>query len=189
MAQGKAVIFCAPSGAGKTTIVKHLIDKIPQLKFSVSATTRPMRAGVEKDGKDYHFLSSEQFEDKIQNNELLEWEEVYQGVRYGTLKEEVDRIWDSGNHVIFDVDVEGGLKLKAALGDDALGIFVSVESVEVLAERLRNRNTDSEESLNKRIAKAAEEMAYAPKFDQILINSDLNEAFEKAERLVLDFIK
>lgn len=189
MAQGKAVIFCAPSGAGKTTIVKHLISKIPQLKFSVSATTRPIRENVESDGKDYHFLTTDQFQSKIENNELLEWEEVYAGVFYGTLKEEVERIWKSANHVIFDVDVEGGLNLKKALGDKALSVFVSVESVDVLADRLRKRNTDSEESLNRRISKAAAEMEYAPKFDQILINTHLNDAFDQAEKLVLDFIK
>jgi len=189
MYQGKAVIFCAPSGAGKTTIVKHLIKIIPELHFSISATTRAIRMGVEQDGKDYHFLSVDQFNDRIEKNELLEWQEVYEGVYYGTLKSEVDRIWAEGNHVIFDVDVVGGLNLKRALGERALAIFVSVESVEVLAERLRNRKTESEESLKKRISKAAQEMEYADKFDQVVINRELPQAFLDAEQLVRNFIK
>lgn len=189
MDQGKAVIFCAPSGAGKTTIVKHLIQTIPELSFSISATTRSIRAGVETHGKDYYFLSVDEFIARREASEMLEWQEVYPGTFYGTLKSEVERIWRSGKHVIFDVDVIGGLNLKHALGSRALAVFVNAESVDVLSQRLRNRNTESEESLQKRIGKAAEEMKYAEKFDCELINRDLETAFREAEDLVRNFLK
>lgn len=186
---GKAVIFCAPSGAGKTTIVKHLIQKIPELKFSISATTRDIRKGVEKDGKDYYFLSKEEFRDKLNSNELYEWQEVYPGTFYGTLRSEVNRIWNEGNHVIFDVDVIGGLNLKKVLGEQALAVFVSVESPQVLEQRLTKRKTESEESLKKRLAKAGEEMKYEKDFDYVLINKDLEDAFAEAEQVVKGFLK
>lgn len=184
---GKAVIFCAPSGAGKTTIVKHLINHIPELEFSISATTRKPRTG-EISGKDYYFLSEQDFKLKIENKELYEWQEVYNGVYYGTLKSEVERIWQEGKHVIFDVDVIGGLNLKKEMGDRALAVFVSVASVEVLEQRLRARNTETEETLKIRIGKSAQEMDYATSFDTILINNDLNTAFGEATTLVTDFI-
>lgn len=187
MGTGKAVIFCAPSGAGKTTIVKHLIQQIPTLKFSISATTRSPRTN-EVDGRDYYFLSLEEFQQKLNNQELYEWQEVYEGMYYATLKAEVERIWATGNHVIFDVDVIGGINLKKALGDQALAVFVSVEHVGVLEERLRKRNTETEETLMKRINKAGEEMAYADRFDYVLINRDLNAAFIEAEKIVKAFI-
>ncbi len=187
MSQGKAVIFCAPSGAGKTTIVKHLISHIPELKFSISATTRKSRQG-EVHGKDYYFLSEQDFKKKIETDELYEWQEVYAGMFYGTLKSEVERIWQEGNHVIFDVDVIGGLNLKKELGERALAVFVSVESVAVLEQRLRYRNTETEESLKIRVGKSAEEMAYASSFDTIVINKDLVTAFRDANQLVKDFI-
>lgn len=187
MSIGKAVIFCAPSGAGKTTIVRHLISKIPELKFSVSATTRHKRSG-ELHTKDYYFLNEADFKSKVEKNELYEWQEVYKGMYYGTLKSEVERIWKEGNHVIFDVDVIGGLNLKKALGDQALAVFVSVENVAVLEQRLRARNTETEETLKVRIDKSAEEMEYASAFDAVLINKDLKNAFTDAEQLVLDFI-
>ncbi|RED99515.1 guanylate kinase [Marinoscillum furvescens] len=185
---GKAIIFCAPSGAGKTTIVKHLIKTIPSLKFSISATTRAPRGGVEEHGKDYYFLSEQEFQSKLAQNELLEWQEVYEGTYYGTLRSEVERIWLAGNHVIFDVDVIGGINLKKAIGDRALSVFVNAESVEVLRERLENRNTESAESLEKRVGKAAEEMKYADQFDYVLINRELTDAFAEAEQVVNQFI-
>jgi guanylate kinase len=184
---GKAVIFCAPSGAGKTTIVKHLISNIPALKFSISATTRKPRQG-EIHGKDYYFLSEEEFKLKINNNELYEWQEVYAGMYYGTLKAEVERIWFEGNHVIFDVDVIGGLNLKKELKGRALAVFVSVKNTGVLEERLRARNTETEETLQIRISKSVEEMSYANKFDSILINNELSDAFSDAHQIVSDFI-
>lgn len=187
--QGKAVIFCAPSGAGKTTIVKHLLETIPSLRFSISATTRPRREGVEEEGRDYFFLSLEDFKAKIENGEFYEWEEVYSGTYYGTLKSEVDRIWAQGRHVIFDLDVVGGVNLKKVLGTRALAIFVSVANVRVLEERLRIRNTDSEESLQKRISKASGEMEYAVHFDYILVNEKLDQAFYEAEQVVRKFIR
>ncbi|MEP4533530.1 MAG: guanylate kinase [Cyclobacteriaceae bacterium] len=184
---GKAVIFCAPSGAGKTTIVKHLIKEIPSLKFSISATTRDKRA-YEVDGVDYHFLSKPDFETQIETGELYEWQEVYEGMFYGTLKSEVERIWSEGNHVIFDVDVIGGINLKTALGDQALAVFVSVESVKVLEERLRARKTETDETLKARIGKAQEEMQAEDKFDYVLINHNLVQAFAEAEDVVKKFI-
>ena len=187
MSTGKAVIFCAPSGAGKTTIVKHLISQIPELKFSISATTRKSRMD-EVHGKDYYFLREDEFKDKIEKDKLYEWQEVYKGMYYGTLKSEVTRIWQEGNHVIFDVDVIGGLNLKKELGDRALAVFVSVESVAVLEQRLRARNTETEETLQIRVGKSAQEMEYASSFDTILINKDLDDAFADARKLVLDFI-
>ncbi|WP_258103879.1 guanylate kinase [Marinoscillum sp. MHG1-6] len=184
---GKAVIFCAPSGAGKTTIVKHLIQNLPTLSFSISATTRSPRSN-EVDGKDYYFLSERDFKQNIETNDLYEWQEVYPGMFYGTLKAEVERIWAEGKHVIFDVDVIGGLNLKKVLGDRALAVFVSVESVEVLEQRLRARNTESEETLQIRVGKASEEMKTADQFDYILVNRELKEAFAEAEQVVGDFI-
>ena len=188
MSQGKAVIFCAPSGAGKTTIVQQLVKRIPELRFSISATTRSKR-NYEEHGKDYYFLTKDQFDQKLEEDELFEWQEVYTGTFYGTLKSEVEKIWDQGFHVIFDIDVVGGVNLKKRLGDRALAIFVNAESVEVLRERLTNRNTETPESLEKRIGKAVEEMAYAPKFDYELVNRVLEDAVDEAENLVRDFIK
>ncbi len=188
MSQGKAIIFCAPSGAGKTTIVKHLVKQIPSLRFSISATTRPPRLGVEKDCKDYYFLSKEMFAQKRDKKELLEWQEVYEDIFYGTLKSEVDRIWSEGNHVIFDVDVVGGINLKKALGDRALAVFVNAESIDILRKRLEARNTESQEKIAMRMAKASNEMGYAHQFDYELINRDLEVAFSEAESLVKDFI-
>lgn len=185
---GKAVIFCAPSGAGKTTIVKHLIQNLSELSFSISATTRAPRNN-EENGKDYYFLSLDDFKNKVKEDSLYEWQEVYPGMFYGTLKSEVERIWSMGKHVIFDVDVIGGLNLKKALGDRALAVFVSVESVEVLEQRLRARNTESEETLKVRVGKASEEMKTADKFDYILVNRNLDEAFAEAEEAVRKFIK
>jgi len=186
--KGKAIIFSAPSGAGKTTIVKHLLEKIPSLQFSVSATTRKRRTG-EVDEKDYYFLSTDAFESKVSQGEILEWQEVYPGAYYGTLKSEVERIWSSGGHVIFDVEVLGGMNLKKAFQERALAIFVKVENLEVLRNRLQHRETESPESLEERINRAQMEMSEESKFDVVVVNQDLADALKKAEDLVRNFIE
>lgn len=188
MNQGKLIIFSAPSGAGKTTIVHHLLNKFPdKLAFSISATTREAR-GSEIDGKDYYFISNEEFLHKVAKHEFVEFEEVYSGTFYGTLKSEIQRIWDEGKHVVFDIDVEGGLRLKKKYEEQALSIFVQPPSLEVLKERLKGRGTDSEEKLKERFAKAEKELSYAPKFDIVLKNNDLKVACAEAEELFLKFI-
>lgn len=184
--QGKCVIFCAPSGAGKTTIVKHLLHHFPKLQFSVSACTRSKREN-EVDGKDYYFLSVNEFKKKIKNNEFIEWEEVYNGNYYGTLKSEIERIWKQEKVVIFDVDVEGGINLKKYFGENSLSVFVQPPSVEALEKRLRLRNTESEESLQKRVNKAAAELSKANCFDVVLLNDELEKAFKEAEKIVSKF--
>lgn len=186
--QGKLIIFSAPSGAGKTTIVKHLLRKFPELSFSISATTRELR-GTEKHEKDYYFISKEEFLHKIAHQEFVEFEEVYSGTFYGTLRSEIQRIWNEGKHVIFDIDVEGGLRLKRKYEKDALAIFVQPPSLGVLKERLTGRGTDSKEKLQERFIKAEKELKYADKFDVILKNHDLDIACAEAEKLVLDFLK
>lgn len=186
--EGKLIIFSAPSGAGKTTIVRHLLTKHPdKISFSISASTRTPREG-EVDGKDYYFISQEEFLHRIAKKEFIEFEEVYSGTYYGTLRSEVERIWTLGKHVIFDIDVEGGLHLKRKFGNQALAIFVQPPSLEVLIQRLRGRGTDSEEKLSERIAKAEKELGYASRFDVILKNDDLNTACAEAEHLMLDFL-
>jgi len=185
---GKAIIFCAPSGAGKTTIVRHLLSKIDSLSFSISATTRAPRSEVEKHGVDYYFLSQKDFQQKLETDNFYEWQEVYHGVFYGTLKSEVERIWDSGQHVIFDLDVEGALNLKKRLGDKVLAVFVKVRDIEVLRERLSSRSTESKENLEKRITKAAQEMQLANSFDYILVNDELKIAQEEALHVVEKFL-
>ena len=188
MKQGKLIIFSAPSGAGKTTIVHHLLKTFSdKISFSISATTRESR-GVEVNNKDYYFISKEEFLHKVAKHEFVEFEEVYSGTFYGTLKDEIQRIWNEGKSVVFDLDVEGGLRLKKKYGDSALAIFVQPPSLEVLIERLTGRGTDSNEKLNERIRKAEKELTYAPKFDVILKNNVLVKACEEAEQLVLDFI-
>ena len=188
MSAGKAIIFSAPSGSGKTTIVKHLLQKFPNLGFSISACTRDKRGRAEQDGKDYYFLTPDEFKDKIDKDHFIEWEEVYEGNFYGTLKEEIQRIWDNGKHVIFDVDVKGGLNLKKYFGDRGLAVFVEVPSMDDLATRLRDRGTESEGSLSRRLYKAKFEMGFKDKFDVILVNNDLQTSFREAENLVSDFI-
>lgn len=185
---GKALIFSAPSGSGKTTIVKHLLANNPTLGFSISASTRDRRGRTEQDGKDYYFLPPEEFKKKIDNNEFIEWEEVYAGNFYGTLKSEIERIWKSGKDVIFDVDVKGGINLKKYFGDNGLAIFVKVPSFEVLKERLHNRGTESEESLSRRLFKAKFEMAFSDKFDKVIVNDNLAHAVQQAQTLYNAFI-
>lgn len=188
MEKGKLIIFSAPSGSGKTTIVRHLLKTFPdQLEFSISATSRPKR-GVEVNGKDYHYLTVEEFKQKIDNKEFLEWEEVYAGVHYGTLRSEVDRIWAKGKNVIFDIDVEGGLNLKRQFGDKALAVFVMPPSIKILEERLNSRSTDSPESIARRVEKAEKELKTADLFDVFILNEVLEEAFLKAEKVVTEFL-
>jgi guanylate kinase len=186
--EGKAIIFSAPSGSGKTTIVKHLIQEIPTLKFSISATTRSPRNG-EVNGRDYYFLSNRDFQQRIQAGHFVEFEEVYPGLCYGTLKEEVEKIWANGNHVIFDVDVVGGYNLKQYFKSKSLAIFVKVSSMKELEKRLSSRNSESEESLRMRLEKAAAEMEYQPKFDQVIVNDRLDESLPEAKLLVDKFLK
>jgi guanylate kinase len=184
---GKLIIFSAPSGAGKTTIVHHLLGIIPNLEFSISATTRQAR-GDEQDGKDYYFISLAEFTHRIAKKQFVEFEEVYTGTFYGTLRAEIERIWAKGKTVIFDIDVEGGLHLKRKYDGQALAIFVQPPSLEVLVERLTGRGTDSEEKLKERFAKAEKELQYAPQFDIILKNYDLETACNEARELVKNFI-
>ena len=183
----KAVIFSAPSGSGKSTIVTHILKLHPELKFSVSAASRAPR-GDEKNGVAYWFISADEFRKRIADNEFVEYEEVYPGSFYGTLKSEVERIWDNGDAIIFDVDVKGGVNLKKYFGDRALSVFIQAPSVEVLRQRLVSRATDSPEAIERRVAKAAEEMTYADKFDHIIVNDDLQKAYADAEKLVDDFL-
>src|SRR6201995_3340311 len=186
--QGKLVIFSAPSGAGKTTIVRHLLSKRPDLEFSISATTRPPR-GDESHGVDYYFISKQEFLHRIAKKQFVEFEEVYSGTFYGTLRTEIERIWSHGKTVIFDIDVEGGLHLKRKYDGSALAIFVQPPSLEVLKQRLSGRGTDSAEKLKERFEKAEKELNYAPKFDIILKNHDLDTACGEAEELVTGFLK
>lgn len=186
---GKAIIFCAPSGSGKTTLVKHLLSAHPdRFGFSISACTRDKRGRSEEHGKDYYFLSIDEFKRKIDEDAFVEWEEVYPGGYYGTLKSEVERVWASGRHIIFDVDVRGGLKLKEYFGDRALAIFVKVPSMEVLEQRLRSRGTETEDSLSKRLYKVRFEMSFQDRFDVILVNDDLDKSTNEADQLVSDFL-
>ncbi len=189
MLEGKAIIFSAPSGSGKTTLVKHLLQSNQNLEFSVSACTRPQRDGVEVHGKDYYFLSVEDFKSKIRNDEFVEWEEVYPDSFYGTLKEEVQRIWDKGHAVIFDVDVKGGVNLKNYFKEKALAVFVKVPSSDVLKERLRARGSETPESLQTRIEKFEYELGFEKQFDVTIINDNLEESCLNAESIVAEFLR
>lgn len=186
--KGKLFVFSAPSGSGKTTIVRHLLAQERfNLEFSISATSRAPR-GEEVDGKDYYFISAKEFKQKIKNDEFLEWEEVYRDNFYGTLKAEVERIWAQKKHVIFDIDVVGGLRIKKKFPEETLAVFVKPPSVDELKIRLKKRSTESEDKINMRIAKASVELATAPQFDTIIKNYDLAVALEEAENLVDDFL-
>jgi guanylate kinase len=188
MQHGKAIIFSAPSGSGKTTIVKHLLRKHMGLEFSISATTRSRRMEKESDGKDYYFLTGSEFRKRVADGAFVEWEEVYGGIYYGTLKSEVERIWAAGNHVLFDVDVKGGIKLKEYFQERGLAVFVKVRDMEVLEDRLRHRNTETEENIQRRLAKAKYEMSFENRFDTTLVSDDLSETLRRAEQLVYAFI-
>ena len=183
----KVLIFSAPSGSGKSTVVGHILGLHPEIEFSVSATSRLPR-GEEKDGVEYFFYSADVFRLLVRDDKFVEFEEVYPDRFYGTLKAEVNRIWARGHVIIFDVDVKGGVNLKKYFGDQALSVFIQAPSVEVLRERLVKRGTDSAEDIEKRVAKAAEEMTYAPKFDKVLVNDDLATAFAEAESMVDTFL-
>ena len=186
--KGKLIVFSAPSGSGKTTIVRHLL-KQPELnlEFSISATSRESR-GQEVDGKDYYFLSLEEFKNKIRNDEFLEWEEVYRDNFYGTLKSEIERIWSNGKHVIFDIDVTGGLRIKKKFPEETLAVFVKPPNLNELIRRLKDRGEESQDKINMRVAKAPVELATAPQFDTIVVNTDLEKALEDAYNLVANFI-
>ncbi|MBL7813263.1 MAG: guanylate kinase [Bacteroidetes bacterium] len=185
----KLIIFSAPSGSGKTTVVKHLLQSMPDLLgFSVSATTRKPRLG-EADGREYHFLSIEDFEKRIVNNEFLEHEEVYAGLLYGTLWSEVHKIWDAGKAVVFDVDVQGGLSLKRRFKENALAIFLRPPNVDVLMERLRNRNSEVEHHLQERIAKANFELSFEQQYDTVVVNDILADTLKHCENLVHTFLR
>lgn len=182
----KLIIITAPSGAGKTTIVQHLLSSFDELAFSVSATTRTRRPH-EKDGKDYYFLSPQEFKEHIRHHNFIEWEEVYENQFYGTLKHEIERLWNLGKYIIFDIEVKGALNIKKHYPDDSLSIFIQPPSPEILFDRLRNRQTESEESLRKRIERAAFELSCADMFDAILVNDVLSDALAQAEELVSNF--
>ena len=184
---GKLIIFSAPSGSGKTTIVRRLMEMLGGLEFSVSATSRAPR-GVEQHGKDYYFLSAEEFDAKIAEDAFVEWEEGYAGTKYGTLRSEMERIWAKGNTILFDVDVKGGVRLKGIFGDSALSIFVMPPSIEELRNRLVGRATDSPEKIEQRIAKAGEELGYAERFDRVVVNDNLEAAVDEVYRIVTGFI-
>lgn len=185
----KLIVFSAPSGSGKTTLVKHLLAQNElQLAFSISATSRSKR-GEEQDGKDYYFLTSEEFKKRIQKNDFLEWEEVYENTYYGTLKKEVERLWQQGKNIIFDIDVVGGLSIKKQFPKETLAVFVKPPSVLEMEHRLRGRKTDSEEKIKERVAKAVYEMTFSDKFDVVVINDDLEIAKKEAYTLVESWVK
>ena len=185
---GNVIIVSGPSGAGKTTLVNHLLTcKALHLEFSVSACTRPRRDS-EINGRDYYFMTVDEFKSKVDDNLFLEWEEVYKNFYYGTLKSEVERIWKNGNHILFDVDVEGGVNLKQIFGEQALSVFVMPPSIEELQHRLELRGTDSPDKIQKRINKAGYEMKFVSKADRTIINDDLNKALKEAEDIVLEFL-
>ncbi|HPS24939.1 MAG: guanylate kinase [Bacteroidales bacterium] len=183
----KALIFSAPSGAGKSTVVNHLMETFPQLDFSVTATTRPRR-GTEENGKEYYFISKDEFRDLIAKDAFVEWEEVYKDRYYGTLKLELERIWNGNKIAVFDVDVKGGINLKKKFGKSALSVFIAPPSLGVLEERLRKRGTDSDKAIAERVAKASVEMQDAPRFDVILVNDKLEDTLDRATEIVAAFI-
>jgi guanylate kinase len=188
MKKGKLLVFSAPSGSGKTTIVRHLLSKKDlNLEFSISAATREAR-GEEINGKDYYFMSIEEFKKHIKADDFVEWEEVYRDNFYGTLKSEIERIWANGKNVIFDIDVAGGLRIKKKFPEETLAVFVKPPSIDELKIRLKKRSTESEDKINMRIAKASVELATAPQFDKIIKNYDLDIAKEEAYELVKEFL-
>jgi guanylate kinase len=182
-----AVVISAPSGAGKSTLARWLLERFPQLELSVSATSRAPR-NTEQEGREYYFVSNELFEEKIKQYAFVEWEEVYRGTYYGTLRSELERIWNSGHSILFDVDVKGGIRLKHIFGEKALSIFIQPPSLKVLRERLKKRDTDSPQSIQKRLNKAAEEISYASYFDRIIVNNFLDDSKLQIEQEVRDFI-
>ena len=185
----KVIIFSAPSGAGKSTIVNHILGLHPEIEFSISATSRAPR-GQEQHGVEYYFFTADEFRQMIAEDKFVEYEEVYVGSFYGTLKSEVERIWAKGHVIVFDIDVQGGVNLKRIFGEQAFSVFIQAPSVEVLRERLVGRGTDTPEAIEKRVAKAASEMEFAAgKFDHVLVNDDLQAAFAEAESIIGDFLR
>lgn len=184
----KVIIFSAPSGSGKSTIINRLLKKFNNFEFSISATSRAPR-GEERDGIDYYFLSNEEFKTRVENGAFLEYEEVYQGTCYGTLKSELERIWAKGNVVIFDVDVVGGVNIKNLIGNEALSLFIMPPSIDTLRQRLNSRATDSAEAIEKRVAKAETEISYSSKFDKIVVNDSLETAVDEIEKIIEKFLK
>lgn len=187
--KGKLFIFSAPSGAGKTSIVRSLLKKRNDLGFSISATSRPTIREGEVDGRDYYFMTSEVFKDKIRNDEFVEWEEVYANIFYGTLRSELERIWNEGKNVVFDIDVQGGLNIKKQYPEQALAMFVKPPSVDALKSRLEGRGSENQNTLNERLKKAEWEMSFAPQFDVVIENKDLETAIEEAEQHIQTFLK
>jgi len=183
----KSIIFSAPSGSGKTTIVKHILKTFPQIKFSISATTRNIRSG-EEDGKDYYFLSTQWFKHMVELDEFVEWEEVYKDQYYGTLKSEVNRIWNDNGIVIYDMDVIGGVNLKKKFGDESMSFFIKVPTIEELENRLRDRGTETEEKIQTRISKAKKEMEYETQFDKVIVNTDLETTLQDVEKIIKNII-
>jgi len=183
----KIIVISAPSGAGKTTLIRQLLSQRTDIEFSISACSRPAREG-EQNGFDYYFLSTSEFKAKIDNNEFIEWEEVYPGSFYGTLRSELDRIWNKGHHVIFDLDVVGGMNIKKLFSETALSIFIMPPSVEVLEQRIRKRQSDSEEQIRKRIEKAGWEMQFAKNFDVVIVNNDISIAHIELAGIVSNFL-
>lgn len=183
----KALLFSAPSGSGKTTLIRELLQRFDCFEFAISATSRKPRQG-ERDGVDYYYLDPESFAQRVERGDFLEWEEVYAGTCYGTLKSEIERIWSNGHIIIFDVDVNGGMNIKKYFGDDALAIFVMPPSIEVLEQRLRNRGTESESSLKQRLARSEAELGEASKFDLTIVNDDLQTAVDEAQQAIEKFI-
>lgn len=184
---GKLIIFSAPSGSGKTTIVRKLLERMPQLEFSISATSRAPR-GTERNGVDYYFLSAEEFRKAVEEGRFVEWEEVYAGTCYGTLRSELERIWSKGHTILFDVDVMGGINLKRIFGRDACSIFIMPPSIEELERRLQQRGTDAPEVIARRVAKAGFELTKAPEFDHTVVNDRLDTAVAEVETIVRDFL-
>ena len=186
--KGKILVFVAPSGGGKTTMARRILDDFDEIRFSVSATTRAPRQG-EKDGVNYHYISKEQFKEKIDNGDFLEWEEVYDGTLYGTLRENVEKELEKGYFILLDIDVLGALNVKKIFEKDALAIFIQPPSIEILKERLQKRATDAQQDIQTRLERAKKEMAYANRFDHIIINDDLEKAYSQIKELVTNFIK
>ncbi len=187
VSSGKLIIVAGPSGTGKTTIVRHLLGVFPRLAFSISACSRPMRPN-EREGEDYYFLTQEQFKEKISKGDFIEWEEVYPGSFYGTLRSEVERLWKAGRHVIFDIDVKGALNLKKHFPEQSITIFIQPPSVETLMQRLKDRNTESPGILEQRIGKANLELSFAPQFDKMVYNIELDKAFKESVDIVSNFL-
>ena len=185
--KGKVIIFSAPSGSGKSTIVNALLARMERLEFSISATSRAPR-GEERHGREYYFLTSDEFARRIERGDFVEWEEVYAGTCYGTLRAELQRIWEAGNVIVFDIDVKGGINLKRQFGDEALAIFVMPPSIEELERRLRRRGTESEDTIKKRIGRAELELSFAPQFDKIIVNDDLEKAIDRTEAAIRKFL-